>query len=88
MTVHGAKSLGLETGALAVGQPADFVTVDLSHPSVVGNDDSVLARVVLGAPAAAIADVFVEGRRIIAQGRHADMEQTSRRFVDVVRALR
>lgn len=88
MTVQGARSLGLSTGALAPGEPADFLTVDLGHPAVLGADDSVLARVVLGAPAAAISEVYVAGRPIVTQGRHPYAEETGRRFLDVIRALR
>ena len=88
MTAQGAKSLGLSTGTLAPGEPADFVTVDLNHPSVLGSEESVLARVVLGAPASAVSDVFVAGRRIVSQGRHAAAEGTALRFLEVVRALR
>lgn len=87
MTVHGAHALGLDAGTLAVGEPADFVTVDLSHPAVLGRDEDLLPRVVLGAPAAAIDEVYVAGRRIVAGGRHPDAAATGRRFVDVLRAL-
>lgn len=88
MTMRGAHSLGLDAGTLAVGEPADFVTLDLAHPSVLGAGEGLLARVVLGASAAAIDEVYVGGRRIVAQGRHAAGEETGRRFVDVMRALR
>lgn len=88
LTLRGAQSLGLAVGSLAVGEAADFVTVDLSHPAVLGPDDALLSRVVLGAPAAAIDEVYVAGKRIVAQGRHAEAEATGRRFLDVVRALR
>ena len=66
---------------------ADFVAVDLNHPSVLGSDESALARVVLGAPASAVTDVFVAGRRIVAGCRHADSESTGRRFLEVVKSL-
>lgn len=88
MTARGARSLGLEVGTLAAGEPADFVTVDLSHPAVLGPDEALLSRVVLGAPSAAVDEVYVGGKRIVAQGRHAEAEATGRRFLDVVRALR
>ena len=78
--------------ALAVpallGLTADFVVIDLSHPAVLGADDeALLARVILGAPAAAVADVFVAGQRIVAHGRHPQAEETARLFEGVVRGL-
>ena len=85
MTVQGARSLGLTHGSLAAGEPADFVAVDLNHPTTLGSDDSLLARVVMGGTGSAVTDVFVAGRRIIEQGRHADAEQTTRSFLEVLR---
>jgi formimidoylglutamate deiminase len=83
----GARSLGLAPQALAVGQAADFVAVDLTHSSVVGAAHP-LPGVVMGGSSGAITDVFVAGRRIIAEGRHADAQQISTRYSDVMRALR
>ncbi|MDP2269352.1 MAG: formimidoylglutamate deiminase [Archangium sp.] len=88
MTVQGARSLGLSGGSLAPGEAADFVAVDLNHPSVLGSEESALARVVLGAPASAVSDVFVAGRRIVTEGRHVEAETTGRRFLEVVKSLR
>ncbi|HEY1088076.1 MAG TPA: formimidoylglutamate deiminase [Archangium sp.] len=87
MTVHGAASLGLSVGRLAEGEPADFVTVDLAHPSVAGGDDAVLARVILGGGPPAVDAVYVAGKRIVEGGAHAQAAETTRAFRDVVRAL-
>lgn len=87
MTWQGSRSLGLESGRLAVGQAADFVTVNLRHPSVLGSDAAMLAQVVLGAQSAAVTDVFVAGRQIVTEGRHAAAEEIARQFGEVVRGM-
>ncbi|RKG97320.1 formimidoylglutamate deiminase, partial [Corallococcus sp. CA053C] len=59
-TVQGARSLGLDTGALSPGAPADFFTVDLTHPSLVGaGPASLLPSIVFGATAGAVREVAV-----------------------------
>ncbi|MFZ5441845.1 MAG: formimidoylglutamate deiminase [Myxococcota bacterium] len=83
----GAESLGLGALDLSPGQSADFVTIDLAHPSVCGAQD-LLPAVVMGATSAAISDVFVAGRQIVGGGRHVEQEAITRRFVDVMRARR
>jgi formimidoylglutamate deiminase len=80
-TVGGARSLGLDVGALTPGQPADFFTVDLAHPSVVGAPPAALIpSVVFGAATGAIQDVAVNGRFLVEGGRHPLTEVAGRDF--------
>ena len=87
LTSAGTRSLGLPAQTLSPGQRADFVAVDLEHPSVLGAQHP-LPAVLMGAASAAITDVFVHGQRIVSHGRHFQAEQIGRQFVDVMRALR
>lgn len=87
MTRGGAKSLGLPGAGLDVGAPADFCTVDLAHPSLLGTGPGLLAAVVLGAPAAVLRDVAVAGRFIVRDGRHAQAEAIGREYLGAVRRL-
>jgi formimidoylglutamate deiminase len=83
-TVEGARSLGLNVGTLAAGEPADFFTVDLSHPSLAGVPPTSLA---FAAHAAAVRDVAVQGRFIVRDGQHALQEKCVREFQAVVHAV-
>ena len=75
-TRAGAHSLGTETGELRAGAPADFFTLDLSHPSVAGaSKQNLLASIVFGAEKGAIREVAVQGKMIVQDGRHPAQEQ-------------
>lgn len=87
-TEAGAESLGLETGRLAAGRPADFFTVDLEHPALAGADAvSLLPALVFGAPQDAIREVAVAGRFIVEEGRHPLAAASSRAFASLSRSL-
>src|SRR2546426_8190470 len=83
-TRSGAAILGLDTGAIARGQLADLVAVDLGDPSLHPRTD-LLASVVYAMSPRAITDVWVHGRRVVEDGRltTVDMDELLAR----VRAL-
>src|SRR5215469_14415318 len=61
----GAVALGLETGAIAPGMLADFIAVDVHHPSLAGwNVDDFLDVLFFGASADAIVGTWVQGERV------------------------
>src|SRR5260370_38275430 len=65
----GATSLGHSGGELAVGKPADFVSIDLDDPSIAGADEKTLAaNVVFSLERTAIKEVYVAGRPLVAEG--------------------
>jgi formimidoylglutamate deiminase len=87
-TVEGARSLGLSTGVLTAGAPADFFTVDLHHPSLLGaSPESLLAGIVFGADKAAVREVAVAGRMVVRDGRHPLAEESGRAFHGLARSL-
>jgi formimidoylglutamate deiminase len=87
-TVNGARSLGLPTGALEPGTPADFFTVDLNHPSLVGaSPASLLPGLLFGADKAAVREVAVDGRLVVRDGRHPATEESGRAFQALARRL-
>jgi 5-methylthioadenosine/S-adenosylhomocysteine deaminase len=71
----GARLLGLGeiTGSLEPGKRADIVTVDLrglhTTPVLHGPDFNAAAHLVFSASGHDVRDVWVDGRRLVAQGR-------------------
>lgn len=83
-TVTGARSLGATSGALEVGRPADFFTVNVFDPSIAGADPgTLLANVVFSLERRAIRDVWIGARQRIAGGRHSNQGLIVGRFVEL-----
>jgi 5-methylthioadenosine/S-adenosylhomocysteine deaminase len=74
-TIDGARALGLAgiSGSLEQGKRADIVTVWLgglhTTPVLHGRDLNVAAHLVFSASGRDVRDVWVDGRRLLAQGR-------------------
>jgi formimidoylglutamate deiminase len=87
-TTNGARSIGSPGGALEVGQPADFFTVDLHDPTVNGaSKDDLLASIVFSASRATIREVVVGGKPIVSEGQHLIQEEVLERFTDLQKRL-
>ncbi|HWZ30850.1 MAG TPA: formimidoylglutamate deiminase [Bryobacteraceae bacterium] len=87
-TATGATSLGVDAGALEPGRKADFFSVDLNDPSLAGADRaSLLDHVVFALERTAIRDVWVDGVRIIEEGRHPLQDEVVEQFTAVQRSL-
>ncbi len=71
----GNRALGAPAGGLVAGAPADFITLDCDWPalSVREQGDAILDRVIFGR--CAIREVWVRGRRAVADGRHVGREE-------------
>ena len=68
----GAQASARNIAGLAVGERADFVVLDASHPSLAGLSarDMLATQVFAGRRAPAIESVWVAGRRCVSAGRH------------------
>ncbi len=87
-TFAGARSLGATSGALEVGRPADFLTVNLFDPSVAGADPATLLNnIVFSLERRAIREVWIGGRQLVVNGRHAQQGPIVGRFVDAQKRL-
>ncbi len=63
-TRYGAAALGLETGIIAPGMLADFVAVNVNHPTLAGWDaNDFLDVLFFGASAEVITQTWVSGKR-------------------------
>jgi formimidoylglutamate deiminase len=64
-TRNGAVSLGLETGVIAPGMLADFVAVDMDHPSLAGwNTEDFLDVLIFGASSEVVVGTWVGGKKV------------------------
>ncbi len=64
-TQTGAHALGLQTGKIAPGLPADFVTVDLHAPSLAGwTPDTLLDTLFFGASSQVLTQTWVQGNKV------------------------
>jgi formiminoglutamate deiminase len=78
-TSAGHRSLGWpEVGRIAVGAPADLVTVGLRSVRTAGTPtEHALEGVVFAATAADVTDVFVAGQPVVTGGRHRTIDVES-----------
>lgn len=67
----GGQALGLGTGGIAVGAPADLVVLDAGHMAFAGREgDAVVDSWIFGPSAGAVREVWVSGKRVVDGGRH------------------
>ncbi|MBA2339272.1 MAG: formimidoylglutamate deiminase [Pyrinomonadaceae bacterium] len=80
-TTSGARSIGASGGALDVGSPADFFSVDLNDVSIAGaGAEDLLAAIVFTLSRAAVRSVVVGGNCIVRDGKHPAQEEIISRF--------
>ena len=61
----GANSLGLDSGSIVPGMAADFIAVDIYHPSLAGwNTEDFLDVLFFGASADVIVGTWVQGQKV------------------------
>ena len=84
----GAQALGLPSGSLAVGQTADIVILDDTHPGWSGARVTACSMPGSLRPAAgAVRDVFAGGRHVVAEGRHVARDRIRHGFAGTMRRL-
>jgi formimidoylglutamate deiminase len=87
-TINGARSIGAPGGTLASGQAADFFTLDLSDPSIAGaSPATLLGSIIFASSRAAVREVVVAGKPIVAEGRHLNQEDVVERFNELQKKL-
>ncbi|WP_431222642.1 formimidoylglutamate deiminase [Serratia sp. L9] len=84
----GAQACGAAIGKLAVGYRADWLVLDGDDPYLAAAPDaSILNRWLFAGGKEQIRDVFVAGRQVIEQGRHALQQQSSAEFLQVLKTF-
>ncbi|MBP1034794.1 formimidoylglutamate deiminase [Serratia fonticola] len=84
----GAQACGTAIGKLAVGYRADWLVLDGEDPYLASAPDaSILNRWLFAGGKEQIRDVFVAGRQVIEQGRHALQQQSSAEFLQVLKTF-
>ena len=86
-TLDGQHALGwTDAGTLTVGARADLVAVDLQSIRTAGGGAAV-ETVVFAATAADVTDVIVDGRIVVADRRHVDIENPAALLAEAVSEL-
>lgn len=85
-----AGPTGTRAGAIEAGQRADFIVLDPDHPQLVARSgdaliDSLVFVNVGGSP---IREVWIGGRRVVAEGRHPVEAEARRAYAKVIARLR
>lgn len=84
----GAQACGAPIGRLQSGYRADWLVLDGDDPYLAAAPDaSILNRWLFAGGKAQIRDVFVGGRQVIEQGRHALQQQSSAEFLQVLKTF-
>ena len=85
----GAQAAGRAVAGLAVGQQADFVALDATHPSLAGLDagDMLSSHVFASHRTSAIDGVWTAGRQAVVAGRHSLRDSAAAGFVAARRQL-
>lgn len=80
-TVNGARSLGVDAGAIRPGAWADLITIDLDDLTLCGAaPETMLAHLVFDAHPRVVRDVFVGGRAVMRGGVIAGEDAIRARF--------
>ena len=84
----GGQAAGQKAWGLRVGARADLLVLDTLAPGLLGLPLShALDATVFACDKAPVRDVYVAGRCVIAQGRHAQQEAIAAQFVEAMDAL-
>ncbi|QVM83980.1 formimidoylglutamate deiminase [Novosphingobium decolorationis] len=83
----GAAALGVEAG-IAVGLPADIVTLRLDHPAMAHRQgDAITDSFLFAAGRSAIDCVWRHGEKFVSEGRHRARDRVARDYTKVLETL-
>ncbi|MBW7876827.1 MAG: formimidoylglutamate deiminase [Candidatus Cloacimonetes bacterium] len=80
-----SQSSGFSVGGLKVGDMADFLVLDPSHPSLINPSiDTLWDRLIFSGSREMILNVFVGGEQVVHQGIHSDYKEALKGFSEVL----
>ena len=81
--------MGGEGGTIAVGGPADLVSLKEQHPAMSCRASDALIDAWIFASSGNVVDcVWAAGRKVVADGRHFARDEIKRGFVEAMKELR
>ncbi|MGC1331568.1 formimidoylglutamate deiminase [Pseudomonas sp.] len=84
----GAQALGQAIGELRVGARADWLVLDGSDPYLAtAQGDGILNRWLFAGGDRQVRDVWVNGKQVVSEGRHAQEQESAVAFAQVLRDL-
>jgi formiminoglutamate deiminase len=84
----GGQAAGVPSAGLAPGSPADFLSLDAEHPSLVGRTgDALLDSWIFAGGKSAIDCVWRAGHKVVAGGCHVRRDRIAKRYREVMRRL-
>jgi len=84
----GARALGVSGAGIAIGAPADFISLDADHLTLAGRSgDQCLDAWIFTGARGLVDCVWVAGRKLVEGGRHQDREAIGERFRQAMVAL-
>ena len=84
----GAQACGRQLGLIQAGHRADFIVLDTGHPRLYGrSEDHLLDSWIFSGNDNLIRDVYVGGRKVIANGHHADEDRIADDYRQTLDAL-
>ena len=85
----GAQAAGRETGHIEVGQWADLMSLDGTHPDLDGiAGDTILDTYIFAGDDRMVSDVWSAGRHQVKNGHHIDRASIVQQYRDVMKTLR
>ena len=84
----GSRAMGQPCGALAEGGAADFLVLDPDHPTLAAHGpETLLDAWVITHAGSALREVWIAGRRVVADGHHPEEHELLARFQIVMSDL-
>jgi formimidoylglutamate deiminase len=84
----GNRVIGNEIAGITTGAFADFISLNTDHPQLAGrHHETLIDTLVFAGDASYLCDVFVGGRRIIANSSHPDQEHAAAAYRECVSGI-